>query len=123
MDIWVDDAKLAVGEEIAETITDVYANTCHKIDDRWKIMDIVDGGPPVPVQVDKPTVKAWMIPKTLDVRLERQRADSGTCCDTSSSGIGITSSDSSEGSWPEVGSLSSSDSQTGAWPQDTPSEA
>jgi hypothetical protein len=117
IDVWVDDARLALGETIAEAITDAYANTCFQIDDVSKVMDVIDGGPPVQVQIDLPTVKAWQVCKTLDFRIERLRADTGTCC-PSGSEMGSVSLGSSSESWPEVASISSDSSGAGAWPQE-----
>jgi hypothetical protein len=116
-EVWVDDARLAHGETICEAITDAYANQCWQIDDKWKVMDCRLEGPPSQVQIDLPTVKAWKLIQLFDLRLERQRVDSGTCC-VPGADLGSTSIGSSSGSWPEITSISEgSDSQAGAWPE------
>ncbi len=75
IDVWVDGDKLSDAETISNAITDAYANQCWKIDSVSKVIDVIDDGPGVPQQLDKPNVKAWWIAHDMNMRIERQRAE------------------------------------------------
>ncbi len=119
IDIWVGDYNMAEGEGIAQLASDAYANQAFRIDARSKVIDVLDGGPPVPTQVDTPTVKAWLLSQTMDFYIERLRADTAPHAPCGSgSEEGSLSSSSGSVNWPEPSSISDdSDSHTGAWPQ------
>lgn len=117
MNIWVDGDKLSLGETIGDAITDSYANRCWQIDPVSKVMDMLDGGPGIPMQLDIANIKAWRVTKVFNLIYERLRMPHAPCCDGSTSDTGETSSGSDGESWDRPGSLSAASSGAGAWPQ------
>lgn len=78
--IWVDEDELETGEEIAEAISDAFANTCWYLDATDKVIDVRDEGEPGAHQTDTPTIKAWEVIKMFTVCIERARVDTDDCC-------------------------------------------
>jgi hypothetical protein len=80
--VWVDDSQLEFGEEVAQAITDAYADRCWIIDERAKVIDVLDEGEAEAHQTDLPNVKAWEVVKLFTVCIERLRVDRSleSCC-------------------------------------------
>jgi len=84
--VWVDDDHLEYALDVAAAITEAYADTCWSLGGGSKVFDVGDGGEPLSVQVDLPTVKAWEVVKVMTFYVERNRVDTGTCFNASSDG-------------------------------------
>jgi hypothetical protein len=100
--IWIDDAKLENGLQIAQAITDAYADRCWPLSETAKVLDVLDQGEPGVHQTDLPNVKAWNVTKQLVFHVERLRVDrSEECCtfeSFSSSSLQSSSSETNESS-------------------------
>ena len=101
--IWVDDARLEFGYDVAEAIRAVFANQCWSLGDGSKVITCLDEGEPDAHQTDLPAVHAWEVVKLVTVCLERPRAAStGGCCDESSSSEESIPSYSDSSYWDEL---------------------
>jgi len=82
--IWLDDARLHLGELIQDAIYAAYANTCWTVREGYKVMDVLDMGEGQPKQTTLPAVKAWNVINLKTLVIERQRTDTDVCCDSAS---------------------------------------
>ena len=89
--VWVDDAKVDVGDDIANAITDYFCNQCWPIDAMEQVIDMRDVGRAAKEQTTIANVKAWQIVKMMQIATVRKRVDTGTCCPASSSSESSTS--------------------------------
>ena len=93
--IWVDPAKLDLGETIAEMARRVWANRgwCYNF---GQVTDCLDGGPPKPTQLNQPTFQCWELVKNFTLCIQEPRMD-GDCnppcgCSVERSSSSISSS-------------------------------
>jgi hypothetical protein len=85
--IWVDDADIATAERIEAALTAAYAEGGWSYDTGFgqgQVLDIVDQGPAVKNQINRPTYKAWQAIKNLTFIIERERVDTVAGDDASS---------------------------------------
>jgi hypothetical protein len=68
--------RLQLGEEVAETLYDLYCNQSWEYD-RGYVTDVIDGGPPQIVDVNMPEFMYREVIKTINITVWRRRVD--TC--------------------------------------------
>jgi hypothetical protein len=71
--VWVDNTQLALGEQIEHAITDEYADANWRYEG-GRVMDVLDEGPGIKTQADRPGYKAWEITKIFTLCLEVRRS-------------------------------------------------
>lgn len=114
--IWVDDAKLESGIQIAELLAKTLSSRCYSLGGGDTIIDILDEGEASINQVDIPTFKAWEVIQLFSVRTMRTRTDyvevasSEECCENPPNADSESSTSVSSASAYPASSVSSSSS-------------
>jgi len=77
--VWVEEDQLEFAHNVAEAISDCFADKCWNLSETGSVTDVLDEGEPMAHQTRLPAVRVWELVKLFTVYIERDRTDPECC--------------------------------------------